>query len=169
MALKVIFVVGARGIGMHMVSVLISEMVRPDAPKTSTKTTIIRSNPRGNRGTMHAPSAYNVSPKARHAHCSAVLGPTSKRTSTSTLALGFHPLGPYSCHVRAYYCSDTFRHKMFRPLFFLLALFTLLTDWASIVAPNTLKLHTSSGCGKREAHINWFVVMQRRHPFLELS
>ena len=32
-----IFVAGARGIGMHiMVSVLLSEMVRPNAPKTST-------------------------------------------------------------------------------------------------------------------------------------
>ena len=44
MALKTIFVAGARGIGMHMVSVLLSEMVRPNAPKTSTKTAIIRPN-----------------------------------------------------------------------------------------------------------------------------
>ena len=30
-------------------------------------------------------------------------------------------------------------------------------------------LYTNSGCGKREAHNNnWSMVMQRRHPLLEL-
>ena len=48
----------ARGIGMHMVSVVLSEMVRPNAPKTSTKTAIIRPSPRVDRDTMHASSAY---------------------------------------------------------------------------------------------------------------
>ena len=28
--------------------------------------------------------------------------------------------------------------------------------------------HTNSGCGKREAHIYWSIVMQRQHPLLEL-
>ena len=31
-------------------------------------------------------------------------------------------------------------------------------------------LYTISGCGKREAHNNnWSMVMQRRHPLLELT
>ena len=60
MALKTIFVAGARGIGLHMVSVLLSEMVRPNAPKTSTKIAIIRPSPRVDRDTMHASSAYSV-------------------------------------------------------------------------------------------------------------
>ena len=44
---------------VHVVSVLLSEMVRPNAPKTLTETTIIRFNPRGDCGTMHASSAYS--------------------------------------------------------------------------------------------------------------
>ena len=40
-AFKTILVAGARGTGMHMVSVLLSEVVRPNVPKTSTKTAII--------------------------------------------------------------------------------------------------------------------------------
>ena len=51
MVLESIWVAGARGIGMHMVSVLLSEMVRPNTPKTSTKTAIIRFNPRGDINT----------------------------------------------------------------------------------------------------------------------
>ena len=57
-ALKTIFVAGARGIGMRMVSVLLSEMVRPNVPKTSTS------------------SAYSISQIARRTYSSAVLGPT---------------------------------------------------------------------------------------------
>ena len=59
-ALKTICVAGARGIGLHMIYVLLSEMVRPNAPKTSTKIVIIRSNPRSDHDTMHA---YTASPK----------------------------------------------------------------------------------------------------------
>ena len=34
---------------------------------------------------------------------------------------------------------------------------------------STYLLHTKRGCGKRQAHINWSMVMQRqRHPLLEL-
>ena len=75
-ALKTIFVAGARGIGMHMVPVLLSEMVRPNMPKTSTKTAIIRPSPRGDRDTMHASSAYSIPQIARRTHSSAVPGPT---------------------------------------------------------------------------------------------
>ena len=62
---------------MHMVSVLLSEMVRPNAPKTSTKTAIIRPSPRVDRDTMHASSAYSIPQIARCTHSSAVSGPTS--------------------------------------------------------------------------------------------
>ena len=61
---------------MHMVSVLLSEMVRPNAPKTSTKTAIIRPSPRVDRDTMHASSAYSIPQIARRTHSSAVSGPT---------------------------------------------------------------------------------------------
>ena len=59
------FVAGARGIGMHMVSVLLSKMVRPNVPKTSMKNVIIRPSPRGDRDTMHASSAYSIPQIAR--------------------------------------------------------------------------------------------------------
>ena len=75
-ALKTIFVAGARGIGTHTVSALLSEMVRPNVPKTSTKTAIIRPSPRGDRDTMHASSAYSITQIARRTHSSAVSGPT---------------------------------------------------------------------------------------------
>ena len=75
-AFKTIFVAGPRGIGMHMVSVLLSEMVRPNVPKTSTKTAIIRPSPRGDRDTMHASSAYSIPQIARRTHSSAISGPT---------------------------------------------------------------------------------------------
>ena len=61
---------------MHMVSVLLSEMVRPNAPKTSTKTAIIRPSPRVDCDTMHASSAYSIPQIARRTHSSAVSGPT---------------------------------------------------------------------------------------------
>ena len=61
---------------MHMVSVLLSEMVRPNVLKTSTKTAIIRPSPRGVRDTMHASSAYSIPQIARRTHSSAVSGPT---------------------------------------------------------------------------------------------
>ena len=32
----------------------------------------------------------------------------------------------------------------------------------------TCPLYTNSGCGKKEAHINWSMVMQRQYPLLEL-
>ena len=75
MALKTIFVADARGMGMHMVSVLLSELVKPNVPKTS-KTAIIRLSPRGDRDTMHASSVYNIPQIARRTHSSAVSGPT---------------------------------------------------------------------------------------------
>ena len=74
---KTACVAGARGIGMQIVSVLLSEMVRPNAPKSSTNTATIRSNPRSDRDTMHASSAYSILHIARRAHSSAVSGPTS--------------------------------------------------------------------------------------------
>ena len=61
---------------MHTVSVLLSEIVRPNAPKTSAKTAIIRPSPRGDRDTMHASSAYITPQIARRTHSSAVSGPT---------------------------------------------------------------------------------------------
>ena len=66
----------ARGTGMHVFFIFLSEMVRPYALKTSAKTAIIRSNPCSNRGTMHALSAYSTSRIARRAHSRAVSGPT---------------------------------------------------------------------------------------------
>ena len=39
---------------MHVISVLLSEMVRSNAQRISTKTAIIRYNPRGDRDTTHA-------------------------------------------------------------------------------------------------------------------
>ena len=74
-ALKPICGSGARGISMRMVSVLLSEMVRPNAPKTSTKTTTVRPNPRGNRDTIRASSAYGTPQIVRRTHSSAVSGP----------------------------------------------------------------------------------------------
>ena len=65
MALKTIFAAGARGIGMRMVPVLLSEMVKPNVPKTSTKTAIIRPSPHGDRDMVHASSAYNIPQIAR--------------------------------------------------------------------------------------------------------
>ena len=76
MALKTIYVVGVRGIDMHMVSVLLSEMVKPNVLKTSTKTAIIHPSPRGDRDIMHASSAHSIPQIARRIHSSAVLGPT---------------------------------------------------------------------------------------------
>ena len=75
-ALETTFVAGARGIGMHMVSVLLPEMVKPNVPKASTKTATIRPSPRGDRDTMHASSAYSIPQIARRTHSSAVSGPT---------------------------------------------------------------------------------------------
>ena len=57
-----------------MISVLLSEMARPNAPKTSTKTAIIRPSPRVDRDTMHASSAYSIPQIARRTHSSAVSG-----------------------------------------------------------------------------------------------
>ena len=76
MALKTIFVADAQGIGMHMVSILLFEMIPPNVPKTSTKTNIIRPSPRGNHDTMHASSAYSIHQIVRRTHSIAVLGPT---------------------------------------------------------------------------------------------
>ena len=53
-ALKTICVAGARRIGVHMVSVLLPEMVRPNASKTLTKIAIIGSSRCGDRDAMHA-------------------------------------------------------------------------------------------------------------------
>ena len=52
--LKTIYVAGASRIGMHTVSVLLSEMVKPTVRKSTTKTAIMRFSPRGDRDTMHA-------------------------------------------------------------------------------------------------------------------
>ena len=49
-------------------------MVRPYALKTSMKTAIIRSNPRGDHDMMHASSVYNIPQIVGHAHSSAVSG-----------------------------------------------------------------------------------------------
>ena len=77
MASKIsICVAGASGLGMHMISILLSYMVRPNARKTSMKAAIIRSSPRGDRGTIHASSADSTPQIARRAHSSAVSGPT---------------------------------------------------------------------------------------------
>ena len=62
----------ARGISMHAVFFLLSEMVRPNAWKTLTKTAIIRSGPRGDGDTMHTSSAYSIPPIAPRTHSSAV-------------------------------------------------------------------------------------------------
>ena len=70
------FVADARGIGMNTVSVLLSEMVKPNVPKTSTKATITRPSPRGDRDTMHASSAYSIPQITRRTHFSVVSGPT---------------------------------------------------------------------------------------------
>ena len=85
MALKTIFVVGARGIGMHMVSVLLSEMVKPNVPKTSTKTAIIRPSPRGDRDTMQASSAYSI-PQIAHRNTSLGLAHTARHALEVYLA-----------------------------------------------------------------------------------
>ena len=45
---------------MYMASVLFSDIVRPNAPKSSTKAAIISSTPRGNRDTMRSSSAPRV-------------------------------------------------------------------------------------------------------------
>ena len=71
----------ARGTGMHVVSAVLSKMVRPNAPKTSPKIAIIRSKPRDDRDTMHASSPYVISQVARRGHSSAVSGPTLDRCS----------------------------------------------------------------------------------------
>ena len=76
MVLKAICVADARGIGLHMVSVFLSEMARPNAWKTSAKTATIRSDPRGDRDTMHVSSVYSTSHIAHHIQSSAVSGPT---------------------------------------------------------------------------------------------
>ena len=73
-ALKTICIAGTHEIDMHMVSVLLSEVVRSNARKSSTKTAIIRSNPRDDRDTMHASSVYSTRQVARHAHSSTVSG-----------------------------------------------------------------------------------------------
>ena len=49
---------------MHMVSVLLSEMVLPNVPKTSTQIAIIRPSPRGDRDTMHASRQHTSSPNS---------------------------------------------------------------------------------------------------------
>ena len=97
MALKTVFVAGARGIGMHVVSVLLSEMVRPNVPKTLTKTAIIRPSPRGDRDTMHASSAYSTPQIARRTHSSAVSGPTfdgCTGLTSSAYKIAFHNSDP---------------------------------------------------------------------------
>ena len=75
-ALKTIYVAGAHGLDMHMVSMLLSEMVRPNVTKTSTKTAIIRPSPRGDRDTMHASSADSIPQIAQRTHSRTVSGPT---------------------------------------------------------------------------------------------
>ena len=67
-ALKSIGISSAREIDMLMAYVLSSEIVRPNAPKTSTNTAIISANPRGNRDTTYAPSAYTIPYTARRAN-----------------------------------------------------------------------------------------------------
>ena len=49
--------------------------LKPNVPKDSTKTAIIRPSPRGDRDTMHASSAYSIPQIARDTHSSAVSGP----------------------------------------------------------------------------------------------
>ena len=61
---------------MDMVFGLLAERVRPNAPNTTTKIAIIRSNPLGDRGMMHASSAYSTPQIARRTHSRAVSGPT---------------------------------------------------------------------------------------------
>ena len=65
--LKTFCVAGVRGMGIRMASALLSGMVRPSSPKISIKTTIIHSNLRSDRDTMHASSAYSIPKLARHA------------------------------------------------------------------------------------------------------
>ena len=96
MAWKTICVTGARGIGMHIVSVLPSEIARPTTLKTSTKTAITCSSPRGDRDAMHTLSAYSIPQAAQHS--SAVSGPTFddcsyrsvRSASTSASSLNLH-------------------------------------------------------------------------------
>ena len=76
---------------MHVVSVLLSEMVRPNVPKTSTKTAIIRPSLRGDRDTMHASSAYNIPQIARRTHSSAVSGATFDGCSCRGIISGSMP------------------------------------------------------------------------------
>ena len=83
--LKTIYVAGASRIGMHAVSVLLSEMVRPNVPKSTTKTAIIRSSPRGDRDTMHASSAYSILQIARRSHSSVVSGWTRSASMSASL------------------------------------------------------------------------------------
>ena len=109
-ALKTTFVTGARRIGMHMFSVLLSEMVRPNVPKTSTKTAIIRPSPRGDRDAMHASSAYSIPQIARRTHSSAVSGP---------------PFDGYSCRWIRSACMSA-------------SLLNLTSTTRSIAAKNTL-------------------------------
>ena len=76
-ALKLIScVTGVRGIVVHMISILLTEMVRPNSPKTSTKTTIYHFNPHSDRDAVQASSAYSILPQiARRAHSSVITGP----------------------------------------------------------------------------------------------
>ena len=69
---------------MRMVSGLLSEMVRPNALKTSTNTVIVRSNPGGDRDAVHASSAYSI-PKCHAVH---ILVPFKGQSSTGALEDG---------------------------------------------------------------------------------
>ena len=69
-AVKTICVAGACRIGVHMVSVFLSEMVRPNASKPSMKTAIIRSSSRSDCDTMHA-SSCNIPQIEHRAHSNA--------------------------------------------------------------------------------------------------
>ena len=78
-ALKLIFCVAGgvvHGIVVHMISVLLTEMVRPNSPKTSTKTTIYHFNPHSDRDAVQASPVYSILPQiARRAYSSVITGP----------------------------------------------------------------------------------------------
>ena len=64
---------------MHMVSILLSKMDRPNVPMTSTKTALIHSNLCGDHDTMHASSAYSTPQIARRAHSGVVSSVRQKK------------------------------------------------------------------------------------------
>ena len=75
---------------MHMVSVLFSEMVRPNVPKTSKKTAIIHHSPRDSRDTMYASSAYIIPQIGRRTH-------SSTRVNFQRLFLQVDNIREYAC------------------------------------------------------------------------